>query len=131
MVDYSKAKIFKIIDKKTNNVCICKTVQNISERMTFFKKAYAKFRANPKKVINDEIRCAFIVFQNDDYQAVFIKDIPCKSMEEVKMKYYEYIQTLDCVNSGFIKKLNKKTKFSIKKLDNQKQTMNDDLLIVF
>ena len=129
MVDYSKAKLFKIIDKKTGNICICKTIQSISERVAYYKKMFQKYKKNDE--INDELKSVFIVIQNDDYISQYIKDIPSKSMEEMKSKYIDYINSVDCVNNGFIKRIQKKTKFSIKKIDTKQEQTDERFLIVF
>jgi hypothetical protein len=95
--------------------------------MTYYKKMFQKYKKNDD--INDELKAVFIVIQNNDFVTQYIKEIPSNNIEDLKSKWLDYINTVDCVNNGFIKRVNKKTKFSIKKIGSYEN--DDKLLIVF
>lgn len=80
MKDYSKGKIYKIIDESNGDVYIGSTIQSLEERFLRHKifKEYNKEKCNCK------------IFLIEDY--------PCNSKRELEMREQYFIDNTDCIN---------------------------------
>jgi hypothetical protein len=92
--DYSKSKIYKIVDYSTNNIYVGSTLKTLSNRL-------AQHRSTYKVYLNGKYHyvTSFKVLENNNYRIELIENYPeCTSIEELHKREGEWIQRLDCVN---------------------------------
>lgn len=92
MVDYSKAKIYKITSKKTEKIYIGATTQLLTVRLAEHKSR-AKLRPKSYK--------SSIIFKIDpDASIELLEDVPCESKDELSVHEGNYIRRFKdcCVN---------------------------------
>jgi hypothetical protein len=92
--DYSKSKIYKIVDYSTNNIYVGSTLKALSNRL-------AQHRSTYKSYLNGKYHyvTSFKVLENNNYRIELIENYPeCTSIEELHKREGEWIQRLDCVN---------------------------------
>ena len=80
MKDYSKGKIYKIIDFANEDIYIGCTVQTLQERY----RGHHIFNMYEKN--------------RDDCEIFLIEDYPCKNREELENRERYYINKIDCIN---------------------------------
>jgi len=80
MKDYSKGKIYKIIDETNGDVYIGSTIQPLSHRPCH---KYHDFNINRKKC-----------------KVVLIENYPCNSLEELLWRERYHIENNECVNKN-------------------------------
>ncbi len=93
-IDYSKGKIYKIIDNTNDNIYIGSTVKKLSRRLTNHRADYKRYLSGKTSYIS-----SFDIIKNGDYDIILIEDVPnCQNIEQLKKKEREYIDKFDCVN---------------------------------
>jgi hypothetical protein len=80
MKDYSKGKIYKIVDESNEDVYIGSTIQSLDER----------FNGHHIFTDYDKNKC--------DCKISLIEDYPCNSKQELEQREKYFIQTNDCIN---------------------------------
>lgn len=80
MKDYSKGKIYKIIDESNGDVYIGSTIQSLKRRFHTHQifKDYNKLKCNCKIIL--------------------IEDYPCNSRRELEKREQYFIDNTDCIN---------------------------------
>jgi GIY-YIG catalytic domain len=94
MVDYKKAKIYKIVDNTNNNIYIGSTTQELSKRLGVHRSYYRGWKNNKIKYTGTSSK----ILENDNYQIVLIESVVCNNKEQLLQRERHYIDTLDCVN---------------------------------
>ena len=92
--DYSKAKIYMIVCRKTGLVYIGSTTkQYLSQRLD-------THRTNYKAWLNKTGNYCYsvLVLENEDYYIKLLQLYPCTCNDELRMKEQEYIDANECVN---------------------------------
>ena len=92
MPNYSKAKIYKIIDLKENLIYIGSTTNALSVRMAQHRYVYK----NKLKSISCHL--IFEKFGINNCKIVLVENYPCISKEELQKRESEYIKHNECVN---------------------------------
>ena len=83
-VDYSKAKIYKIVDNTNDNIYIGSTCQPLRKRLSSHKS-------------KSECRSREIII-NSNYDIILIEDYPCLRKEQLHARERYYIENTKCIN---------------------------------
>jgi hypothetical protein len=92
--DYSKSKIYKIIDNTTQKIYIGSTLKSLSGRLSQHKSDY-------KRYLNGRFRyiTSFEILKNENYNIILIENcINVTNIELLRSRERYYIETLECVN---------------------------------
>tara|TARA_R110002050_G_scaffold170108_1_gene301938 strand:- start:18 stop:506 length:489 start_codon:yes stop_codon:yes gene_type:complete len=84
-MDYSKGKIYKLVDNTNNNIYIGSTINLLTDRLRTHKSKY-------NTCISRNI------IANGDYEIILIKDYPCNNQFELEEEEKKYILENDCIN---------------------------------
>jgi hypothetical protein len=106
-IDYSKGKIYKIIDLDSNECYIGSTCEpTLARRLAGHVSCYKSYLNG-----NYHYVTSFKIIQNGDYDIVLIENYPCNSKDELHARESHYTQSMDCVNKvkkqGLINKIGK------------------------
>jgi hypothetical protein len=95
MTDYSKAKIYKIIDNTNGNIYIGSTTQALSKRL-------AKHRDNYKSYKNEtsDYMTSFEIIKNNNYLIVLLEECPCENREQLHKIERKHIDENPCINKN-------------------------------
>ena len=96
MIDYSEAKIYKIIDNTNDNIYIGSTCQKLSQRLSEHVRHFRSYKKD-KKV---SYVTSFKIIENGDYDIILIKEYPCETKEQLLKKERYYIEKYKCVNKN-------------------------------
>lgn len=80
MKDYSKGKIYKIIDSSNGDIYIGSTVQTLKQRYSGHHLFYL-YEKN-----------------RDDCEIFLIEDYPCENKQQLEDREKYYINSFDCIN---------------------------------
>mgnify|MGYP003630265918 FL=1 len=115
--DFSKGKIYGIIDRKTNRIYIGSTIQTLNKRMRQHKTDYRMYcnywfgwfnEDGPMKERN--YRASFDILINEDWEMFKICNYPCHTKDQLhkgeeatrlfyeKFKYYEVVNVNKCIS---------------------------------
>jgi hypothetical protein len=83
-VDYSKAKIYKIVDNTNDNIYIGSTCQPLRKRLSQHK---SKMDCSSREII-----------KNGNYDIILIEDYPCMRKEQLHARERYHIENNQCVN---------------------------------
>jgi hypothetical protein len=97
MIDYQKAKIYKLVCNVSGNVYYGSTVQSLAKRKGLHKCKYLKWNAN--KDTNGYIS-SFEVIKNNNYDIILVENYPCNSKEELYSRERNYIENNECCNKN-------------------------------
>ena len=93
VVDYSKAKIYKIVCDTTGLVYIGSTCQALAVRLSGHKMSHKRFLQGKYHFVT-----SFKVIENGNYDMVLLQRYPCDNKEELHAKERSYIESMTCVN---------------------------------
>ena len=97
MPDYSKGKIYKIVDNTTGNVYIGHTTKTLlSQRLAKHNSDYNRWKNGKSGYIT-----SFKILENGDYYIDLLEAVNCKSKDELKARERFYIENNKCVNKLF------------------------------
>ena len=88
MADYSKGKIYKIIDNTNDKIYIGSTVQTLQGRLRGHKSLCKKKDINSK-----------LILKNNNFSIELIENFPCNTKRELEIREQYFIDKLDCVNT--------------------------------
>jgi hypothetical protein len=95
MPDYSKGKIYKIVDLSTNECYIGSTVQKtLASRLAQHVRDYKAFEDGRGHFIS-----SFKVLEGGNYDIQLIENFPCKNKDELHSREGFFIKSLECVNN--------------------------------
>ncbi len=83
MEDYSKGKIYKVIDNTNNNIYIGSTVEPLNKRLNGHKNS----SCSSKKII-----------KNGDYKIELIENYKCNNKLELRKREQYWIEKINCIN---------------------------------
>jgi hypothetical protein len=92
-MDYSNAKIYKIIDNTNGDVYIGSTCLPLAKRLKYHQYKY-KYYLNEKY----HFVTSFKILENNDYSIELLEDYPCESKFELHEREQFYIKNNKCVN---------------------------------
>jgi hypothetical protein len=119
MPDYSKSKIYKIIDKSNNDIYIGSTVIELDKRLNKHVRDYNRYLNGKMNFIS-----SFDILKNNNFDIELIILYPCNSRIELMQKENEYLQTLPCINRYKSYRTIDDLKAQVKK-DNEKYKLNN------
>ena len=93
MPDYSKSKIYKIIDNTNGNIYIGSTTQRLAQRL-------AGHTRNFRCYLNCKVHymTSYDIIQNNNYDIVLLETFACETKEQLHARERFHIETNDCVN---------------------------------
>ena len=97
MPDYSKGKIYKVVDFEMTKCYIGSTVQPLCSRMATHRDHYRKY-VNGKSLIWASVFRLFDEFGLKNCKIVLVENYPCNSKEELEGREGEYQKNTECVN---------------------------------
>ena len=92
-IDYSKGKIYKIVDNTNGNIYVGSTIQKLCERLRGHRKHYKSYLKGEQSFTS-----SFDIIKNDNYEIILIENCPCNSKEELHREERKYIESIKCVN---------------------------------
>jgi hypothetical protein len=94
MVNYTQAKVYKIIDNTNGNIYIGSTCEPTLARRL------AKHIGNFKQYLKGKYHfvTSFEIFKNDDYDIILIENVKCDSKDQLTGRERYYIESLECIN---------------------------------
>ena len=115
MPDYSKSKIYKIVDKTNNNIYIGSTTLELKKRLNNHVSSY-NFHMNGKGGFTS----SYDIIKNNNFIIELIELYPCNNKDELCQKENVYLNTLDCINRNksfrSVEDINNQYKKNIEKL---------------
>tara|TARA_R110000803_G_scaffold42207_1_gene90632 strand:+ start:869 stop:1348 length:480 start_codon:yes stop_codon:yes gene_type:complete len=98
MPDYSKGKIYKLIDYTNGDIYIGSTSQSLAKRKTKHKTDSRLHDTYDKR--NKLIRySSHKIIKNNNYDIILIEDYPCNSKDELRMREQYWMDSMECINS--------------------------------
>jgi len=94
MPDYSKGKIYKIIDNTNGNIYIGSSTQTLSRRLDGHRGHYKHYLNNTGRYCK-----SFDIIKNNDYRIILIENVSCNNIDELHKKEQEFIDKFDCINT--------------------------------
>ena len=93
-IDYSKGKVYKIVDYTNNNQYIGSTCEPILARR--LAGHVGKYRSYLNGKGNNVT--SFEIIKNGNYNIVLIEEYPCETKDQLLAREGHYIETMDCIN---------------------------------
>jgi hypothetical protein len=93
MRDYSRSKLYYIIDKTNGDKYVGSTIEKIWRRKAKHKDAYIQYCKN-----NASWCASFNIIKNGNYEIELIEDYPCENDEQLRIREQFWIDTIDCIN---------------------------------
>lgn len=95
MPDYSKSKIYKIVDNTNGNIYIGSTTQSLAQRL-------AKHTSNYKSYLKgtSQYMTSFEIIKNNDNDIILLENSVVDSKEQLHARERFYIETNKCVNKN-------------------------------
>jgi hypothetical protein len=93
-IDYSKGKIYKIVDYTNNNNYIGSTCEPIlARRLAGHVGSYKSYLNGKTNYVS-----SFKVLENGNYNIILIEEYPCETKDQLLAREGHYIENMDCVN---------------------------------
>ena len=93
-IDYSRGKIYKIIDNSNGNIYIGSTCEPIlARRLANHVRNYKCYKKETYNYVT-----SFKILENDDYDIILLELFPCNSKDELHAREKHFIQATECVN---------------------------------
>ena len=92
-IDYSKGKIYKIVDNTNGNIYVGSTIQKLCERLRGHRTDYKSYLKGKQHYTT-----SFDIIKNDNYEIILIENCPCNTREELLREERKYIENIRCVN---------------------------------
>ena len=124
-IDYSKGKIYKIVDLDTDECYIGSTCEpTLARRLA---KHVDNFKSYKSITGNFHYITSFKILENNNYDIQLIENYPCGSKDELHAREGYWIKKTDCVNKHIAGRTKKqweednKEKISVEKKEYYKQ----------
>ena len=94
MPDYSKSKIYEIVDDSTGKRYIGATCEpSLAQRLASHVSAYKKYKAGKHHYVT-----SFKILENNSYHINLLESYPCTNKDELNAKERKWIESTECVN---------------------------------
>jgi hypothetical protein len=94
MVNYSQAKIYKIIDNTNGNIYVGSTCEpTLARRLAGHVGKYQLYLKGKYHPVT-----SFEIIKNGNYDIILIENVKCDSKDQLTARERYYIESLDCVN---------------------------------
>lgn len=95
MPDYSKSKIYKIVDNTNGNVYIGSTTQSLSMRLAGHTQSYKRYLNGKNNYMT-----SFEIIKNGNYNIFLIEEFSCENKEQLHRNERKQIEANECVNKN-------------------------------
>jgi hypothetical protein len=96
MTDYTRAKIYKIVDNTTDNIYIGSTCEpTLARRLAKHKSCYNGYKNGKGNFVT-----SFEIIKNGNYNIILIENVQCNNRDELRSRERFYIDSLPCVNKN-------------------------------
>lgn len=93
MPDYSKCKVYKIVDNTTGKIYVGSTIQTLRVRKAGHVRSFKYWKKGKGHYVS-----SFDIIKNGDYDIVLIEEVDCQNKEQLHRVERKWIDELDCVN---------------------------------
>jgi len=94
VVDYTKGKIYKLVNDKSDDVYIGSSCQSLAKRIGGHRMYYKKYLEGDYHYITSSK-----LFENDsNVSIILIEEYPCSNKMELERRERYYIESIKCVN---------------------------------
>jgi hypothetical protein len=93
MPDYSKSKVYKIIDNTNGAIYIGSTTQSLSMRLAGHTSDYKTYLKGKRNFIT-----SFSIIKNGNYSIILIEELVCENKEQLQRAERFQIETNECLN---------------------------------
>jgi hypothetical protein len=94
--DYSKSKIYKIIDNTNQNIYIGSTIKPLSQRLSKHKTSYKRYLNGTHSYMT-----SFEIIKNRNYNIVLLEECPTiLNIEQLHARERYWIELLECINKN-------------------------------
>ena len=94
MPDYSKGKIYKIVDNTNEKVYIGSTCEpTLAKRLAKHVGNYNSYLRG-----HGNFATSYKIIQNGNYNIILLENCPCETKDELHARERHYIETIECVN---------------------------------
>jgi hypothetical protein len=94
MVNYSQAKIYKIIDNTNGNIYVGSTCEpTLARRLAGHVSNYKQYLNGKSHFVT-----SYEIIKNEDYDIILIENVKCDSKDQLKARERNYVESLDCIN---------------------------------
>ena len=94
MIDYSKGKIYKIIDNTNGNIYIGSTcLPTLAHRLAHHKNDYKLYLKGKRGLTT-----SFYILENKNYDIILLEEVNCTTKDQLLQRERFYIDTMNCVN---------------------------------
>ena len=94
MPDYSKGKIYKIVDNTNGNIYIGSTTRSLAKRLADHRSEMKQSRDGKRT----SSTTSAIILENGNYDIVLIEDCNCETKEQLHRIERNHIELNNCVN---------------------------------
>jgi len=92
-IDYSKAKIYKIVCNTTGLTYVGSTIQKLSQRLSEHKGRYKNYLKG-----KEGFTTSFDIIKNNNYEIILIDECACNNKEQLLREERKYIENICCIN---------------------------------
>ena len=92
-IDYSKSKIYKLIDNTNNNVYIGSTCQSLAQRLVGHIRSYKGYTVGSQNYMT-----SFEIIKNGNYDMVLLEECSCENKEQLHAIERKHIDDNNCIN---------------------------------
>jgi hypothetical protein len=94
-IDYSKGKIYKIVDNTTDNIYVGSTCQDtLAMRLAGHVRTYKSYLAG----VTNRYVSSIEIIKNNNYNIVLLENYPCNNKDELLARERYYIELLNSIN---------------------------------
>jgi hypothetical protein len=94
MVNYSQAKIYKIIDNTNGNIYVGSTCEpTLARRLANHIAKYKHYLKGKSHFVT-----SYEIIKNGNYDIILVENVKCDSKDQLTARERYYIETLDCLN---------------------------------
>ena len=94
MIDYSKGKIYKLIDNTNGNIYIGSTcLPTLAHRLAHHKHHYKEYKRGKRGLTS-----SFYILENGNYDIILLEEVKCTSRDQLFQRERFYIDSMNCVN---------------------------------
>lgn len=95
MSDYSKGKIYKLVDNTNGNIYIGSTIKMLCQRLCNHKYDYKKYLIGKYHFVT-----SFDIIKNGNFKIELIEEYPCNNKKELETRERYYIESINCINKN-------------------------------
>ena len=115
-IDYSKGKIYKIVDFDTDECYVGSTCEpTLARRLAGHVGVFKCFQNGKGNYVT-----SFKILENDNYDIQLIENFPCESKDELHSREGHWIKRMDCVNKCIAGRIPGESSYESRKRNKEK-----------